>query len=730
VRWWNGLSFRISAASIAALIVVVVVANVLSRSAAETRLNQVLEAEASGILDRWKLGLIEPVWNLNTDQAKKLVEVEFNNRAVIAAQVVDASNAALVGVLRQGDGLVAMEKPPERFYKAVKADLMREDEKIGEALLWLSDETIQAQLAAATRADLWKFLGVGLALVVVLNILLSVWVTRPLGRATGLIGKMLELKPGEPLDEVRRLKNQLVGRYGGNHSETGTLIRALDRFVGLFGELKHSTDAAQRAVRGLTCASANMLLLDEGGKLVLINDAFAAYLQRQPEVKQALGKGADVVAGVELADAVSGWLGGGLKGLTQARQAEIEIGPRHGMLDVSPIVSDRGETLGYVVQWHDMTEQLKRQAMERGLTAELSRVVSEASAGNLSERISTRDAEGVLAELAGEVNQLLDSFDDALRRIREMHDALAAGNLGYRLHAPDWTGVFAAVRDNANSTIARLASLVATLREAARSVASGASEIRAGTDELSRRIEQQAASLEESSAAMRDMTQSVTNNERDSRDASTQSAAADEAAKRGGEAISRMQTRMSEIGKGSRRIMEIVGLIDDIAFQTNLLALNAAVEAARAGDMGRGFAVVATEVRALAKRAADNAKDIRTLLSSSDSEVQHGISLAGSLSQSIAEISEAVGRAAALSRTIAGATADQAQGIRQVEAVIADLDGITQQNSAIAEETAAASATLDDQAAKVLELLSSFSLGETETSGRAAAAQRKERKAS
>ncbi len=718
MRWWQGLGARISAASIAVLLVVVVVAIWISQTRTEQRMGEALSATAESVARRLSLGLLEPVWNLNTDQVRQLSLVEFDNPALDAAQVLDASDSQLVGLQRGDDAVddAAADAMPGTAYREARASIERDGEKIGEVRLWFSDRTIRDELAAAQHADLIKFASVGLSLVVILNLLIGRWVTAPLGHMSGILGRLVELKPGEPIDSIRRDKDALVRRHGDSRSEIGTLTRALDRFVGLFGELKATTDSAQRAGRGLTCASANLMLLDDAGRVVLLNDAFAGYLSRFADVRAAFGLDRDDPVGSELSEVLGAWLGQPLAGLDGPSRSERELAGRHGVLDVSPVASDNGETVGFVVQWHDMTDLLARQAVERRIAAELSQAVGAARRGDLSVRISASGADGVLGELAGEVNHLLDGFDDALRRIQSLHDALAHGRLGYRLEAADWRGVFANVRDNANTTIERLAELVAQLREAARSVASGSGEIRAGTDELSRRIEQQAASLEESSAAMRGMATSVTSNERDAADASKQSSAADEAAQRGAEAIARMQTRMSEIGKGSRRIMEIVGLIDDIAFQTNLLALNAAVEAARAGEMGRGFAVVAAEVRALAKRAADNAKDIRGLLTSSDAEVQQGITLAEDLSQAIEEISGAVGRSATLARTIAKATTDQAQGIRQIDTVIADLDGITQQNSAIAEQTAAASATLDDQASSVLELLAHFSL-EDEVAG-------------
>ncbi|GIX35988.1 MAG: hypothetical protein KatS3mg126_1767 [Lysobacteraceae bacterium] len=726
MRWIQGLGARISAASLLVLVLVVLVANHFSTRQSQQRMAQELGATAAAIVARMQLGLIEPVWNLNTEQAHKLVAVEFNFPGLIAAEVVDTSGAQVVALAREHEdagaaALVPLKQAPAEgsFFLHRSGPLEREGESIGEVRVWLSDRTIRERLAEVQRADLLRFGSVGFVLVLILNLLLAVWVTRPLARMGGVIHRLLDLKPGESLEPVIRAKDALMQRYGRSRAETGDLARSLERFVALFGELKTTSEDAQRAGRGLACASANLLLLDQEGRLVLINDAFARYLDAQSEVASALvGDGADLAVGASLEAALSTWLGAPLASLEEAVQRELEIGTRHGSLDVSPVLGTTGERIGFVVQWHDRTEALQQQALERRVTEQLAQAVAAATAGNLSVRIEIGTTKGVLAELAQDVNRLLDGFDATLRRIQELHAALAEGQLDYRLDAPEWRGVFASVRDHANHTIAQLAGLVASLREAARTVSTGAGEIRAGTDELSRRIEQQASSLEESSAAMRDMTQSVLDNERDSKAASTQSDAAEQAARRGAEAVRRMQERMDGIGRGSKRIMEIVGLIDDIAFQTNLLALNAAVEAARAGEMGRGFAVVAAEVRALAKRAADNAKDIRSLLVSSDGEVRQGIELTAELTRVIEEISEAVGRSASLARTIAEATSRQADGIRQVEAAIDHLDGITQQNSAIAEQTAAASASLDDQAATVMRMLARFRIGSTDPGSR------------
>lgn len=719
MRWWKGLGTRITVASIFALVIVVWGANWLSATATRERMEAQLDSVADGIVARLQLSLIEPVWNLNTDQANKLVTVEFNFPGLAAAEVSDESGSQIVGLTRPSEQaeLQPFTEPPASFFRSREAKIDREGESIGTIKLWLSDTTIQQELDAASAADMKKFAGVGIALVVILNLLLRRWVTTPLGQMSQIIGRLVELKPGESLEGIARQQAALKARYGSDSSETGQLTRSMDRFVDLFGELKESTDAAQRAGRGLTCASANLMLLDSDGRLVLLNDAFAAYLHKVPAVADALGgSDGELPAQRKVAEPLAAKIGQSLPSLEAPVQLECELAHAHGSLDVSPVASTSGERLGYVVQWHDMTEELKQQQLERRIAEQLSSVVSAATVGDLKARIETGDAKGVLVQLAQQVNDLLSGFDHALEKIQDMHHALAAGNLSHRLKEPSWQGAFADVRDNANETLQRLSELVSSLREAATAVSSHAAEIRASTDDLSRRIEAQAASLEQSAANMKELTDLVSENERDSRDSSQQSTVADTAAQKGGDTIGRMQTRMSEIGKGSRRIMEIVQLIDDIAFQTNLLALNAAVEAARAGEMGRGFAVVATEVRALAKRAADNSKDIRALLSSSDGEVQQGIGLAGELSTAIASISEAVGSSSRLARKIAEATSQQASSIREVQTVIADLDNITQQNSGIAERTAGVSAALDEKAEVVMSMLSRFQLDAAEVS--------------
>lgn len=711
LRRFDGLGARLSAASVVVLLLVVAVANLVSSQLAAARMERTLTATATSVMARLKIGLVEPVWNLDLDQAARLVEVELADPAVQAAQVVDAGGQVLAALHREDGGEIApMATAPDDAYLAPTEVLERDGEAIGEIRLWISDAAAQAERRAAARADLITFAGIGLVLVGILNLLLRRWVTVPLGQMSHLLERLSSLRAGERLDDIRRQKDRLVSRHGEDTTETGTLTRALDRFVGLFGELKASNDEALRAGNGLACAAAHLLMLDDNGRVVLVNDAFRDYLARDRPFAEAFGLVIEAGEGWDLWSRVSEWLDMPIAALVDSRTVDAEFAARRGSLSISPISAGQGERIGYVVQWHDETERLARQALERRLTAELTEAVAAACDGDLSRRIDTGDADGVLAVLADEVNTLLASFEEALFTIKDVHDALARGDLTYRLDAPAWRGVFADVRDNANDTIARLAELVSTLRVAAHSVASGASDIREGADELSRRIERQAASLEISAGALREMTRSVAASEKDAVEAADVSTNAEQAARAGTQAITRMQACMDRIGDDSRRMTEIVGLIDSIAFQTNLLALNAAVEAARAGEMGRGFAVVAGEVRALAKRASDNAKDIRSLLTGSAEQVQEGIAAAASLSKSVTSIAEAVEQSAGLARTIREGTTVQVRRIRDVEAAMGELETIAQQNSAAVEETSAASAELDEQSANVLALLSRFAL--------------------
>jgi methyl-accepting chemotaxis protein len=288
-------------------------------------------------------------------------------------------------------------------------------------------------------------------------------------------------------------------------------------------------------------------------------------------------------------------------------------------------------------------------------------------------------------------------------------EAVAVGDLTRRVMAKsdDETGRLLRALDTMNGNLARI---VGQVRESAESVAIGAREIAGGNAALSQRTEEQAASIEETAASMEELTSTVRHNAETAKSASGLASTVSDAASRGGSIVRDVVETMEGITAASRKMADIIGVIDGIAFQTNILALNAAVEAARAGEEGKGFAVVATEVRNLAQRSAAAAKDIKALIGDSVDKIEAGHTLAGSAGATMTEIVAQFRRVNELIGGISTASTEQSRGIDQIGEAVALLDRVTQQNAALVEESAAAAESLRHQAAQMLETVSVFRL--------------------
>jgi len=322
---------------------------------------------------------------------------------------------------------------------------------------------------------------------------------------------------------------------------------------------------------------------------------------------------------------------------------------------------------------HEADETLRRQKAEAEAQAEI-------QAQQAAERTKVAEEQARVVSLIG----------DGLRKLSD-------GDLTFRL-TDGFSEAYKQVKDDFNTAMTRLQDTIVAIAAAAKEVAGATAEISSGTTDLSQRTEEQAASLEQTSASMEQLASTVKKNAESAQQANQFAGGTGQVADRGGQLVAQAVNAMARIEESSRKISDIISVIDEIARQTNLLALNAAVEAARAGEAGRGFAVVASEVRSLAQRSSQAAKDIKDLITNSSGQVQEGVELVNRAGASLTEIVDSIKRVAAIVADIAAASVEQSTGIDQVNTALSQMDEATQQNSALVEQSAAAAKTLEQHA--------------------------------
>ncbi|KQQ75845.1 chemotaxis protein [Xanthomonas sp. Leaf131] len=371
---------------------------------------------------------------------------------------------------------------------------------------------------------------------------------------------------------------------------------------------------------------------------------------------------------------------------------------------VTAIKNEHDETTGEVCEWRDRTIEVQ-------VEDEVARIVRAAASGDMSGRVETDGKQGFFLQLAQQLNGLLDANAASLEQISSLLSALSRGDLTVRMHG-EFSGVFAQMRDDANATAEQLADIVGRIKVSSTAINSAAGEIASGNSDLSHRTEQQAANLEETAASMEELTSTVKQNAESARQANQLAIGATGVASQGGEVVSQVVATMSGIEASSKKIADIISVIDGIAFQTNILALNAAVEAARAGEQGRGFAVVASEVRTLAQRSAGAAKEIKGLIDDSVHKVAEGSALVRKAGATMADIVASVQRVTDIMGEISAASQEQSTGIEQVNQTITQMDETTQQNAALVEEATAAARSMEEQAGHLSEAVSVFKLDE------------------
>jgi methyl-accepting chemotaxis protein len=319
-----------------------------------------------------------------------------------------------------------------------------------------------------------------------------------------------------------------------------------------------------------------------------------------------------------------------------------------------------------------------------------------AEEGKLNARADVSKHKGDYRKIVAGVNDTLDSIISPINEVVRVLSALAKSDLTEKI-VTNYQGSFAELCDNVNISVNNLAHAVSTIKESTNSINTAAKEIAVGNNNLSHRTEEQAASLEQTAASMEELTSTVQQNSQNAKQASQLAVDASTIAGKGVSVVAQVMETMEEINQSSHKIVDIISMIDSIAFQTNILALNAAIEAARAGDQGRGFSVVAIEVRNLAHRAALAAGEIKKLITDSVKKIEDGTTLVTKAGKTMEEIVSSIDGVTVIMSEISSASMEQTSGIEQVNQAIIQMDDVTQQNAALVEKAAASAESLEEQ---------------------------------
>ncbi len=528
-----------------------------------------------------------------------------------------------------------------------------------QAVLLSNDgEQVKKELNMLTAAG-WAALAIGVGLAALLGFIINRAITRPLGEALAAVNRIADGK----LDEVIEVK---------------------------------STDETGQLLQGMKDMQAKLNEVVEQDIQLIVDAAGSGDLSQRIKLE-------------------------GKEGFYE----KLSIGI-NDLVDVSDrVVNDtvavfaamaRGDlTTTIETEYRGSFDQLKQDAnatvrkLSEVVEQDIQAIVDSARSGDLNQRIELAGKTGFYEKLSAGVNDLVGAAEQVVTDTIRVLSAMASGDLTKTIET-EYDGSFGQLKQDANATVAKLTEVVGEIQSASKSVNTGADEISQGNANLSQRTEEQASSLEETASSMEEMTSTVRQNADNAVEATKLVGAAREQAEQGGEVVGRAVSAMDKINESSRKISDIIGVIDEIAFQTNLLALNASVEAARAGDQGRGFAVVASEVRNLAGRSATAAKEIKELIEDSSGKVDEGSRLVNESGKTLQEIVSRVTDVTTIVGEIAAASQEQSAGIDEVNKAVMQMDELTQQNAALVEEAAAASESMGEQAQGLHQMMTFFTV--------------------
>ncbi|GAB4391830.1 MAG: methyl-accepting chemotaxis protein [Gammaproteobacteria bacterium] len=445
-------------------------------------------------------------------------------------------------------------------------------------------------------------------------------------------------------------------------------------------------------------AETNILILNCQHNLVFANNKMRAWLDSLANGADFIGKPLEKIFpnGKAMLKII--------ETLENTYFGETEFASKQFKVIYSPIFNEKKLRIGTILECIDRTQVLK-------IEADLKAILDNATQGKFDYYIPVDETTGFFKGLSEAVNGLVSVTRTIIDETAQVLGETAQGNLTRRFKG-EYQGKYAELRENVNSTLERLNAAIAKMRKSGLWVAEAANNLAQGNNDLSQRTEQQSSSLAEITANIQRLAVTVKETAQQTSHADQLASSAVEHAKQGGKVVGQVVAAMGEINNSSKKIADIIGVIDDIAFQTNLLALNAAVEAARAGEQGRGFAVVASEVRSLAQRSANAAKEIKGLIKESVEKVEGGTELVGQSGKTLDGIVDSVVNVNEIIKRITGSAKQQASGIEEVTRAVSQMDKMTQQNAILVEQAAIASETMNRQAQTLIAEIEIFGISQ------------------